>query len=164
MFLHAWFWWSCHSVRNGHQFVLTPSNPEAQTTSQVFLRAWVAVDLPRLYNPVTNLLGPAPPPPDFPRARKEQEVTPRPPDPLPLWTRVTRNRVQGLACVRSSHLHAKCCCQLVRGSVVCGVTGRAVRLRSSLLCHCCWQTHAVSRSGCPTDMTTALAEHHKHKL
>ena len=24
----------------------------------VFLRAWVAVDLPRFYNPVTNLLGP----------------------------------------------------------------------------------------------------------
>ena len=62
-------------MRNGHQFVLTPSNPEAQTILQVFLRAWVAVDLPRLYNPVTNLLGPAPPPPDFPRARKEQEVT-----------------------------------------------------------------------------------------
>ena len=41
----------------------------------MFLRAWVAVDLPRLYNPVTNLLGPAPAPPDFPRARKEQEVT-----------------------------------------------------------------------------------------
>ena len=28
----------------------------------VFLRAWVAVDLPRFYNPVTNLLGPAPKP------------------------------------------------------------------------------------------------------
>jgi ribosome biogenesis protein BMS1 len=27
----------------------------------VFLRAWVAVDLPRFYNPVTNLLAPAPP-------------------------------------------------------------------------------------------------------
>ena len=26
----------------------------------VFLRAWVAVDLPRFYNPVTNLLAPAP--------------------------------------------------------------------------------------------------------
>lgn len=26
----------------------------------VFLRAWIGVDLPRLYNPVTNLLGPAP--------------------------------------------------------------------------------------------------------
>ncbi|KAF5838557.1 BMS1-like protein [Dunaliella salina] len=28
----------------------------------VFLKAWVAVDLPRFYNPVTNLLAPAPPP------------------------------------------------------------------------------------------------------
>jgi ribosome biogenesis protein BMS1 len=26
----------------------------------VFLRAWVAVDLPRFYNPVTNLLAPPP--------------------------------------------------------------------------------------------------------
>lgn len=26
----------------------------------VFLRAWVAVDLPRFYNPVTNLLAPLP--------------------------------------------------------------------------------------------------------
>ena len=26
----------------------------------VFLRAWLAVDLPRFYNPVTNLLAPAP--------------------------------------------------------------------------------------------------------
>ncbi len=26
----------------------------------VFLRAWVVVDLPRFYNPVTNLLAPAP--------------------------------------------------------------------------------------------------------
>ena len=26
----------------------------------VFLRAWVAVDLPRFYNPITNLLAPAP--------------------------------------------------------------------------------------------------------
>ena len=34
----------------------------------VFLRAWVAVDLPRLYNPVTNLLGPPP----QPRAAKHQ--------------------------------------------------------------------------------------------
>ena len=25
----------------------------------IFLRAWVAVDLPRFYNPVTNLLAPA---------------------------------------------------------------------------------------------------------
>ena len=25
----------------------------------VFLRAWIGVDLPRFYNPVTNLLGPA---------------------------------------------------------------------------------------------------------
>lgn len=40
----------------------------------VFLRAWVAVDLPRLHNPVTNLLGPPPAPPSFPRARKAQEV------------------------------------------------------------------------------------------
>lgn len=50
-------------------------NKEIPTsTLQVFLRAWVAVDLPRLYNPVTNLLGPAPPPPDFPRRHREQEV------------------------------------------------------------------------------------------
>lgn len=26
----------------------------------IFLRAWIAVDLPRFYNPVTNLLAPAP--------------------------------------------------------------------------------------------------------
>lgn len=26
----------------------------------IFLRAWLAVDLPRFYNPVTNLLAPAP--------------------------------------------------------------------------------------------------------
>ena len=25
----------------------------------VFLRAWIGVDLPKLYNPVTNLLAPA---------------------------------------------------------------------------------------------------------
>ena len=41
---------------------------------QVFLRAWVAVDLPKLYNPVTNLLGPAPAPPEFERTRKRQEA------------------------------------------------------------------------------------------
>lgn len=40
----------------------------------VFLRAWVAVDLPRLYNPVTNLLAPPPLPPAFTRNRKAQEV------------------------------------------------------------------------------------------
>lgn len=40
----------------------------------VFLRAWVAVDLPRLHNPVTNLLAPPPLRPSFARAHKEQEV------------------------------------------------------------------------------------------
>lgn len=48
----------------------------------VFLRAWVAVELPRLHNPVTNLLGPPPAPPAFARARRAQEVgRPLPPRP-----------------------------------------------------------------------------------
>ncbi|EFN57678.1 hypothetical protein CHLNCDRAFT_142849 [Chlorella variabilis] len=41
----------------------------------VFLRAWVAVDLPRLYNPVTNRLAPAPAPaPREPKHRRKQRA------------------------------------------------------------------------------------------
>jgi ribosome biogenesis protein BMS1 len=40
----------------------------------VFLRAWVAVELPRFYNPVTNLLAP---PPVVSRAPKPGKVTRR---------------------------------------------------------------------------------------
>lgn len=39
----------------------------------IFLRAWVAVDLPRFYNPVTNLLAPPPAPK---RAPKPSKVSP----------------------------------------------------------------------------------------
>jgi len=41
----------------------------------VFLRAWVAVDLPRFYNPVTNLLAPAP---ISQRVPKPSKVLPHP--------------------------------------------------------------------------------------
>lgn len=40
----------------------------------VFLRAWVAVDLPRFFNPVTNLLAPAP---VSRRTPKPTKVSPR---------------------------------------------------------------------------------------
>lgn len=40
----------------------------------VFLRAWVAVDLPRFYNPVTNLLAPKPAQPPVYRHHKREEV------------------------------------------------------------------------------------------
>ena len=40
----------------------------------VFLRAWVAVDLPRFYNPVTNLLAPPPAPPAVEREHRREEV------------------------------------------------------------------------------------------
>ena len=40
----------------------------------VFLRAWVAVDLPRFYNPVTNLLAPPPAPPAVARQHRREEV------------------------------------------------------------------------------------------
>ncbi len=40
----------------------------------VFLRAWVAVDLPRFYNPVTNLLAPPPAPPAVERKHRREEV------------------------------------------------------------------------------------------
>ncbi len=43
----------------------------------VFLRAWVAVDLPRFYNPVTNLLAPPPAPPAVERQHRREEVRPR---------------------------------------------------------------------------------------
>ena len=42
----------------------------------VFLRAWVAVDLPRFYNPVTNLLAPPPQPPAVERKHRREEVRP----------------------------------------------------------------------------------------
>ena len=35
----------------------------------IFLRAWVGVDLPRFYNPVTNLLAPAALAPRAPKPR-----------------------------------------------------------------------------------------------
>lgn len=41
----------------------------------VFLRAWVAVDLPRFYNPVTNLLAPKPTEPAVYRHHKREEVS-----------------------------------------------------------------------------------------
>jgi hypothetical protein len=37
-----------------------PSKNTSCRSDIVFLRAWVSVDLPRFYNPVTNLLAPAP--------------------------------------------------------------------------------------------------------
>jgi len=40
----------------------------------VFLRAWVAVDLPRFYNPVTNLLAPPPAAPAVERKHRREEV------------------------------------------------------------------------------------------
>lgn len=40
----------------------------------VFLRAWIGVDLPRFYNPVTNLLGPAVKP--MPRQLKPGHLAP----------------------------------------------------------------------------------------
>ena len=40
----------------------------------VFLRAWIGVDLPRFYNPVTNLLGPAVKP--LPRQLKPGHLAP----------------------------------------------------------------------------------------
>ena len=43
----------------------------------IFLRAWLAVDLPRFYNPVTNLLAPAP----ARRTRAPQVASP----PQPCW-------------------------------------------------------------------------------
>lgn len=69
--------WICHSC-TGPVWRLRSKLESFQCNqfvcSQVFLRAWVAVDLPKLYNPVTNLLGPAAAPPQFERARKAQEV------------------------------------------------------------------------------------------
>ena len=40
----------------------------------IFLRAWVAVDLPRFFNPVTNLLAPPPAPPAVARKHRRDEV------------------------------------------------------------------------------------------
>ena len=43
----------------------------------VFLRAWIAVDLPKFYNPVTNLLAPAvrPPPRELKPGHLAAEVS-----------------------------------------------------------------------------------------
>ena len=61
----------------------------------VFLRAWVALDLPRFYNPVTNLLAP---PPAVLRAPKPGRV--RAPDPACVMSvQVLHNRPHTLGVV-----------------------------------------------------------------
>ena len=126
----------------------------------VFLRAWVAVDLPRFYNPVTNLLAPPPAPPTVQREHRREEVR-RP------WSQPKSDRIVAcnpdldynlkpkpqaeaviLTCVVISCLQAL---QKPRSSLA--LTHSACRWRScqraglSFCIVCCWLAACLSMAG-----------------
>ena len=65
----------------------------------VFLRAWIGVDLPRFYNPVTNLLGPAVKP--LPRQLKPGHLAPE-----------VRQILHGVLSDHLLHTKAAACCKM----------------------------------------------------